>query len=62
MLYCHSQVMMAQVTDGTSTHAIGLHMSLCDGSVQFINYSINPFVFSYLSNRHDGMTIDGKKF
>ena len=45
-----------------SAHTIGLHMSLCDGSVQFINYSIDPLVFSYLGNRKDGMAIDGKEF
>ena len=45
-----------------SAHAIGLHMSLCDGSVQFINYSIDPLVFSYLGDRKDGYAIDGKAF
>ena len=45
-----------------SAHSNGLHMSMCDGSVQFINYSIDPLVFSYLGNRKDGMAIDGKKF
>ena len=45
-----------------SAHAIGLHMAMCDGSVQFINYTIDLAVHSYLGNRKDGMAIDGKKF
>ena len=45
-----------------SAHAIGFHMALCDGSVQFINYSIALGVYSCLGNREDGMAIDGKSF
>ncbi len=45
-----------------SAHAIGLHMALCDGSIQFINYSIDPLVFSYLGDRKDGMAIDAKMY
>lgn len=45
-----------------SAHSIGLHMAFCDGSVRFINYTIDPLVHRYLGNREDGMVIDGKKF
>ena len=45
-----------------SAHSNGFHMSLCDGSVHMISYSIDSYVHSYLGNRKDGMTIDGKEF
>ncbi len=45
-----------------SAHSIGFHMAMCDGSVQFINYTIEPEVHRCLGNRQDGKTIDGKKF
>lgn len=45
-----------------SAHTTGLHMSLCDGSVRFISYSIDGEAHRRLGNRRDGKTIDGKWF
>ncbi len=44
-----------------SAHAVGLFMAFCDGSVQFISYSIDPTAHRYLGSRNDGVAIDGKK-
>ena len=43
-------------------HSNGFQMAFCDGSVHMINYTIDPEIHRRLSNRKDGMTIDGKKF
>ena len=45
-----------------SAHSNGFNMSLCDGSVRFINYTIAPTVHRCLANRKDGMPIDSKDF
>lgn len=45
-----------------SAHSGGLHMSFCDGSVQFINYSIEPIVHKYLGNRKDGVVLDANSY
>ncbi len=45
-----------------SAHSNGMHMSMCDGSVQLINYTIDPEVYRCLGNRMDGIPIGGNSF
>ncbi len=45
-----------------SAHANGFHVTMCDGSVQMINYTIDRQIHRQLGSRRDGMIIDGKKF
>ena len=41
-----------------SAHPSGFHMAYCDGSVQTINYDVDPLVHSYSASRLDGQAID----
>jgi prepilin-type processing-associated H-X9-DG protein len=41
-----------------SAHVGAFNMSLCDGSVRSINYSVDAEVFRCLGNRMDGENID----
>ena len=45
-----------------SPPATRLNMSLCDGSVRGIAYTIDPETFRRLSNRMDELPIDAKAF
>lgn len=44
-----------------SAHDNGFNMSFCDGSVQFMSYSIDPGIHWYLGHRMDGQVINAKR-
>jgi prepilin-type processing-associated H-X9-DG protein len=44
-----------------SAHGAGFNVTLCDGSVRTISYSIDTYVHKNLANRKDGNPIDGSK-
>ena len=45
-----------------SAHGSGFNMSMCDGSVRSLSYSINSEVYRRLGNRRDGLPIDSAQF
>jgi prepilin-type N-terminal cleavage/methylation domain-containing protein/prepilin-type processing-associated H-X9-DG protein len=45
-----------------SAHAGGFNMSMCDGSVRRINYTIDATIHAHLGNRRDGQPIDWTQF
>jgi prepilin-type N-terminal cleavage/methylation domain-containing protein/prepilin-type processing-associated H-X9-DG protein len=47
--------------DFGSAHAGSLNMSLCDGSVRPVSYSVDTTVHGHLCDRHDGVPIDAGK-
>jgi prepilin-type N-terminal cleavage/methylation domain-containing protein/prepilin-type processing-associated H-X9-DG protein len=45
-----------------SAHSGGLNMAMCDGSLHFIAYSIDPTIHMRLSNRADGQPVPSNQF
>ncbi len=45
-----------------SAHSSGMHMVMCDGSVQSISYSIDPTVHRNLGNRKSGVPIPANAY
>ena len=45
-----------------SAHYGGLNMAMCDGSIHFISYSIDPTIHMRLANRADGQPIPGNAY
>jgi prepilin-type N-terminal cleavage/methylation domain-containing protein len=41
-----------------SAHPSGCFISFCDGSVQFVSYSVDPVAHAYRGDRQDGMVIN----
>ncbi len=44
-----------------AAHASGFYMAFCDGSVQFMSYTIDAKTHWCLGNRSDDRAIDAKK-
>jgi prepilin-type N-terminal cleavage/methylation domain-containing protein len=45
-----------------AAHTTAFGMALCDGSAQWISYSISPEVHRRLANRQDGLTVDANSY
>lgn len=45
-----------------SAHPSGFGVVFCDGSVHVLSFSIDPTLFSYLTNRADGHALDPTKY
>jgi prepilin-type processing-associated H-X9-DG protein len=44
---------LERIYDFGSAHPAGIHMAFCDGSVQSVDYAINPKVFWAMGGRDD---------
>jgi prepilin-type processing-associated H-X9-DG protein len=45
-----------------SAHGQGCHFALCDGSVRFVSYNVNPEVHRHLGHRKDGAAVSEGAF
>lgn len=45
-----------------SSHSAGCNFIFCDGSIQMLDYAIDPIVFANLGNRQDGQMINKSAF
>jgi prepilin-type N-terminal cleavage/methylation domain-containing protein len=50
---------VVDIVDFGSAHASSLNMSLCDGSVRSVSYSIDDETYAHFLDRKDGVSING---